>query len=157
MIIYQSNIPILSKDIARKPKVLRTGRTGWDGRTYGQGWYYILPHWKWRGHKNSKCPSNHARVVILVRNTSTRHVLHLYQVSSKYSEGYLCYRAETRNQIQAQEGEITQKKKRSKVVNRVCDMSSGPVHQYYQVSSKYSKGCSTYTADTKSMHNHYQI
>ena len=37
MIIYlcikfQSNTPILSKDIARKPKVLRTGRTGRDGR-----------------------------------------------------------------------------------------------------------------------------
>ena len=76
MIIYlcikfQSNTPILSKDIARKPKVLhmgrtdgmdwrdrRTGRTDrmdWrDRRTYGQRWYYmphLPPHWKWRGHK----------------------------------------------------------------------------------------------------------
>ena len=40
MIIYlcikfQSNTPILSKDIARKPKLLRKGQTGWDGRTDG--------------------------------------------------------------------------------------------------------------------------
>ena len=35
--------------------------------------------------------------VILVRNISSRPVLHLYQVSSKYSKGYLCYRAETSN------------------------------------------------------------
>ena len=40
MIIYlcikfQSNTPILSKDIARKPKVLLTG---WDGPMYGQRW-----------------------------------------------------------------------------------------------------------------------
>ena len=48
MIIYlyvkfQSNTPILSKDIKRKPKVLRTGRTERDGRTYGQRWYYMPP------------------------------------------------------------------------------------------------------------------
>ena len=42
MIIYlcikfQSNTPILSKDIARKPKVLRRGRTdGTDGQKYAQ-------------------------------------------------------------------------------------------------------------------------
>ena len=63
MIIYlcikfQYNKPILSKDIAWKPFVLRTGRTDgtdrWtDVRTYGQWWYYMPPHWKWRGHKKS--------------------------------------------------------------------------------------------------------
>ena len=45
---FQSNTLILSKDIARKPKVLRTRRTGRDGtgrngRTYGQRWYYMPP------------------------------------------------------------------------------------------------------------------
>ena len=54
MIIYlclkfQSNAPIFSKDIARKPYVLRKGRTGRVGRSYGQRWYYMPPHWKWRG------------------------------------------------------------------------------------------------------------
>ena len=58
---------------------------------------------------------------------STYPVLHLYQVSSKYSKGYLCYRAETSNQIQTQEGEITAKVKKAKVVILVCDMLSGPV------------------------------
>ena len=52
------------------------------------------------------------RVVILVCNTSSRPVLHLYQASSKYSVGYSCYRAETRNQIQTQEREITPKVKK---------------------------------------------
>ena len=50
-----------------------------------------------------------------------------------------CYRAETRNQIQTQEGEITPKIKKKQVVILVCDMSSGPVLHNYQVSSKYSK------------------
>ena len=87
---------------------------------------------------------NPARVVILVRNMSSRPVLHLYQALSNYSVGYSCYRAETRNQIQTQEGEITPKvKKKAEVVILVCDMSSGPVLHYYQVSSNYSKECST--------------
>ena len=64
MIIYlcikfQSNTPILSKDIAWKPKVLRTGRMGQDGT----GWTDVhmdsrgticTPHWKWRRHKHVK-------------------------------------------------------------------------------------------------------
>ena len=66
-------------------------------------------------------------------------VLHLYQASSKYSVGYSCYRAETRNQIQTQDGELTPKVKKDKVVILVCDMASGPVLHFYQVSSTYSK------------------
>ena len=46
---------------------------------------------KRRGN-NSK--SKKARVVILVHNTSSRPVLHFYQVSSKYAVGYSCYRAD---------------------------------------------------------------
>ena len=65
MIIYlcikfQSNTQILSKDIARKPKVLRTGRTGWDGRDDerdGQRWYYMpTPTENGGGIKNSLEP-----------------------------------------------------------------------------------------------------
>ena len=51
---FQSNIPILWKDIARKPEVLSTGR---DGHTYGQQWYYMPPHWKWRGIKTGNVKS----------------------------------------------------------------------------------------------------
>ena len=111
-----------------------------------------------RKKKNKKMsPPNPTRVVILISNTSSRHVLHLYQASSKYSVGYSCFRAETRNQIQTQEGDITPKVKKAEVVILVCDMSSGTVLHYYQVSSKYSKECLTYIADTKSMHNQCQI
>ena len=49
------------------------------------------------------------------------------------------------------------KSKKAEVVILVCDMSSGPVLHYYQVSSKYSKVCSTYIADIKSMMNQCQI
>ena len=79
----------------------------------------------------NECPPNPARVVILVRNMSSRPVLHLYQASSKYSVGYSCYRAETRNPIQTQEGKITPKVKKAKVVILVFDMLSGPVLHYY--------------------------
>ena len=48
------------------------------------------------------------------------------------------------------------KVKKAKVVILVCDMLSGPILHYYQVSSKHSKECSTYIADTKSMHNQCQ-
>ena len=63
-------------------------------------------------------PHNLARGIILERNTSSHPVLHLYQASSKYSVGYSCYRAETRNQMQTQEGEITPK------VNKSCQRTT---------------------------------
>ena len=47
------------------------------------------------------------------------------------------------------------KREKAKVV--IYDMSSGPVLHYYQISSKYSKECSTYIADTKSIDNQCQI
>ena len=80
MIIYlclkvESNILIFSKDIERKPFLLRTGRAdGWMGRTDRMArtdrmsrtdvWTAVIlyaPHWKWRGVKpdcwkpNSQC------------------------------------------------------------------------------------------------------
>ena len=74
--------------------------------------------------------ANPARVVFLVCNTSSRPVQHLYQASSKYSIGYLCYRAGTKNRIPTQEGEVTPKVKKAQAVILVCDMSSGPVLHY---------------------------
>ena len=41
------------------------------------------------------------------------------------------------------------KSKKGRVVNPVRDMLSGPVLHFYQVSSKYSKGYSSYRADKK--------
>ena len=51
---YESNTPMYSKDIARKPFFVRTGRT--EVRTYGSTdvrtrvMLYAPPHYKWRGH-----------------------------------------------------------------------------------------------------------
>ena len=39
---------------------------------------------------------------------------------------------------------------KGRVVILVCDMSSGPVLHFCQVPLKYSKGYSSYRADTKS-------
>ena len=41
------------------------------------------------------------------------------------------------------------KTKKARVVNLVCDMSSRPDLHFYQVSSKYSKGYSSYRVDKK--------
>ena len=57
-----------------------------------------------------------------------------------------------RNQIKSQEGEITPKVRKPELSCTSC-----PVLHFYEVSSKYSKGCSTYKAGTKSMHNHGKI
>ena len=91
-------------------------------------------------------------------HSSTKHVISSFVPSIvKIFRRVFCYRAETRNQIQTQEGEITPKVKKAEVVILVCGILSGPVLHYYQVLSKYSKECSTYIADTKSMHNQCQI
>ena len=41
------------------------------------------------------------------------------------------------------------KRKKARVVNLVCDMSSHPDLHFYQVSSKFSKGYSNYRGDKK--------
>ena len=47
---YESNTPMFSKDIARKPFFVRTGQ---DVRMYVRTrvMLYAPPHYKWRGHK----------------------------------------------------------------------------------------------------------
>ena len=61
-----------------------------------------------------------------------------------------------KSNINATRGDNSKSKKATFVI-LVCDMSSGHVLHFYQVSSKYSKGCFTYIAVTKSKHNHCQI
>ena len=47
---YESNTPMFSKDIARKPFFIRTGQ---DVRTEVRTRVMLYaPHYKWRGHKN---------------------------------------------------------------------------------------------------------
>ena len=52
-------------------------------------------------------PPNPATVVILVGDTSSHPILHFYQVSSKYCEGYSSYKADKKSKTQ--EGETTPK------------------------------------------------
>ena len=114
--------------------------------------------------KGDNSKSKKARVVILVRDTSSGPVLHFYQVSlkyskglkpSKYSEGYSSYRADEKSTSNKTKGDNS-KSKKARVVIRVRDTSSGPVLHFYQVSLKYFKGSLTYRVDTKSMDNHCQ-
>ena len=42
-------------------------------------------------NKKTYVPHNSARVIILVGNTLSLPILHFYQVSSKYCEGYMSY------------------------------------------------------------------
>ena len=81
---------------------------------------------------------------------ATRH-LGLFYISAKYhrniSKG-IRVTEQTRNLFQIKQRVITPKL-RKPVVNLVCDMSSPPDLHFYQVSSKYSKGYSSYRADSR--------
>ena len=83
-----------------------------------------------------------SKVVILACDSLSHPVLHFYQVSLKYSKGYLTYRAKTKsmhNQSNITKGENT-KSKKGRVVILVPDTLSDPVLHFYQISSKYFKG-----------------
>ena len=72
MIMYlciknESNTPMFSKDIARKPFFVRTGQDVRDVRMYvrtygrtdkGDAICTPPPHYKWRGHKNKDQTQN---------------------------------------------------------------------------------------------------
>ena len=98
--------------------------------------------------KGDNIKSKKGRVVILVHNMSSGPVLHFCQEPSKYSKGYSSYRADTKFFSNKTKGDNS-KSKKARVVNLVCDMSSHPDLQFYQVSSKSSKGYSSYRADKK--------
>ena len=74
--------------------------------------------------------------------------LHFYQVPSKYSDGYSSYRADIKSFSNETKGDNS-KSKKARVVNLVYDKSSRPDLRFYQVSSKYFKGYSSYSADKK--------
>ena len=98
--------------------------------------------------KGDNAISKKGRVVILVRDTSSGLVLHFCQIPSKYSKGYTSYRADTKSFSNETKGDNS-KRKKARAVNLVCDTSSRPDLYFYQVSSKYSKGYSSYRADKK--------
>ena len=73
------------------------------------------------------------RVIILVRDASSLPVLHFYQVSSKYSKGYLSYIADKKSISNKMKGDNSKSKKARSVI-LVCDTLSHPVLHIYQVS-----------------------
>ena len=75
-------------------------------------------------------------------------VLHFCQVPSKYSKRYLSYRADTKSFSNKTKCDSS-KSKKARVVNLLCNTSSRPDLHFYQVSSKYSKGYSSYRVDKK--------
>ena len=79
---------------------------------------------------------------------SSGPVLHFCQVPLKHSKGYLTYRADMKSFLNKTKSDNF-KSKKARVVNLVCYMSSRPDLQFNQVSSKYSKGYSSYRADKK--------
>ena len=98
--------------------------------------------------KGDNTKSKKGRVVILVCDTSSDPVLHFCQVPSKYSKGYSSYRVDTKSFSNKTKGDNS-KSRKARVVNLVYDTSSRPDLHFYQASSKYSKGYSSYRADKK--------
>ena len=83
---------------------------------------------------------------------SSRPVLHIYQIPSKYYEGYSSYRTDTKSNSNTRRGGNS-KRKKAKGVILVCNMSSCPELHLYQIKFKQSKGLCSYRADTKSNSN----
>ena len=106
--------------------------------------------------KGDNAKSKKGIAVILVCDMSSGPVLQFCQVLSKYSKGYSSYRPDEKFISNKTKGDIS-KSKKARVVNLVCDTSTGPVLHFYQVSSKYSKGYSSYRADKKFYANAYGI
>ena len=83
--------------------------------------------------KGDNSKSKEGRVVILVRNMSSCPALQFYKASSKYSEGYSSYGADKKSISNKIKGDNS-KSKTGRLVILVCDILSGPVLHFYQVS-----------------------
>ena len=76
--------------------------------------------------------------------------LNFYQVPSKYSKGYLRYKADMKSISNKTKGDNSISKK-ARIVILVDDTSSHPVLHFYQILWKYSEGYLSYRADMKSV------
>ena len=91
---------------------------------------------KTRWGDNSK--SKRDRVVILVCNLSSSPILHFYQVSSKYSKRYSCYRADTKSNLNTRRGDNS-KRKVAKVAILVRDTWFHPVLHFSSIIKKFQR------------------
>ena len=57
-------------------------------------------------------PNVRKAVIILLCDKSTHPVLHFYQIPSKYSEGYLSYRADLKSMSKTKQREKTPKQRK---------------------------------------------
>ena len=57
--------------------------------------------------KGDNAKSKKSRIAILVRDRSSRPVLHFYEIPSKYPEGYLNYRADIKSTSKTKQRDIT--------------------------------------------------
>ena len=88
------------------------------------------------------------RVVILVLDTSSWPVLHNCEVSWSYSKQFSSYEADTKLHLKPSKGNNSESIN-ARVFILLCDTSSWPVLHSCEVSWLYSKGYSSYRADTK--------
>ena len=97
--------------------------------------------------RENNSESMKARVVILVRNTSSWPVLHNCEVSWLYSQRFSSYGADTKLHLKPSRGNNSESMK-ARVVILVRDTLSWPVLHTCEVSWLYSKGYSSYRVDT---------
>ena len=143
----KARVVILIRDTSSWP-VLHICEVSWKySKGYSSYGADTKSHLKPSRGNNSK--STEARIVILVRDTSSWPVLHICEVSWKYSKRYSSYRADTKSHLKPSRGNNS-KSKKARVVILVRDTSSWPVLHICEVSWKYSKRYSSYRADTKS-------
>ena len=109
---------------------------------------YVPPHSPHPPPPRNHQPPNPTRVAILEGDTSSYPALHSYQVSSKYCEGYLSYKADTKSNSNIRRGDNSNSKKvrvvipvlhylpsKIKIIQRVLELQSG-----YKIKFKHKKG-----------------
>ena len=105
----------------------------------------VVTEWTW-----NQIQAQEGEIITKVRKSelsflySSCPVLHFYEVSSKYSEGYLCYRAGTKSNSNTRRGDNS-KSKKVKAVILVYDVVSSYSTFLPRIKKKYSKGYSTYS------------
>ena len=83
--------------------------------------------------------------------TTSHPSLHFYQIPSKYSKGYLSYRADMKSISNKTKGDNS-KSKKARVIILVHDTSSCPVLHFYQYNQNFPKGIQV-TEWTRSCHS----
>ena len=119
----KARVVILVRDISSWP-VLHSCEVSW---LYSKGYssYRADKKSHLKPSRGNNSESMTARVAILVCDTSSWPVLHNYKVSSKYSERFLSYGADTKLHLKPSKGNNSESMK-ARVIILVCNTSSWP-------------------------------